>query len=246
MVSGTDLTLFAHVVGRPDDDLNLAQAALLIAEPEYPGLDIPHYTAMLDRFGKKMRGELAGTEAGVPSAQKLLTVVYEELGFAGNLTDYYDPKNSFLNEVLDRRTGIPISLAIVVLEIASRAGLPVAGVGFPGHFLLRMEAPGGLILIDPFHGRLLDADDLRELYTRVIGEPREPDPETLKPTGKIPILLRVLANLRGIYGEGKDPRRLRAVLERMVVLAPEDDELRGELVALGGDPPPPRSGHGIN
>jgi regulator of sirC expression with transglutaminase-like and TPR domain len=241
-VGRADLTLFAHVVGRPEPALDLAQAALLVAEPEYPGLDIPAYLALLDQLGAQARSALSGLAPGVRSVSRLCELLYQEIGFAGNAADYYDPKNSFLNEVLDRRLGIPITLGVVVVEVARRAGVPAQGVGFPGHFLVRVPHEDGIIIIDPFAGRLLDAADLRLLVQRVTGQERDPDAQLLAAAPKSHILLRMLANLRAIYAQRADQPRLRAVLERMVVLSPDDEALRRDLTRVGGEPPPVPSG----
>jgi len=240
-----DLALFAHVVGRPEADIDLARAALLVAEPEYPELDIPHYIAVLDQLGLRARSQLGGNGPGIEAARGLLALLYEDIGFVGNMTDYYDPRNSFLNEVLDRRTGIPITLAVILIEVAQRAGITTQGVGFPGHFLVRMPVEGGIIVMDPFHGRLLDADDLRELLERVGAAARAAEPHLLAPATKQQILFRMLGNLRGIYRDKSETERLRAVLERMLVLEPSDVELRKELEAIGGEAPPRPSGGGV-
>src|SRR5262249_36418083 len=142
MPSRADLALFAHVVRRSESELDLARAALLIAEPEYPGLDVPHYIQLLDRLGMRARRRLDGVALGPPTAERLLAFLYGEVGFSGNTNDYYDPRNCFLNEVLDRRTGIPITLALVFVEVAMRAGVLAQGVSFPGHFLVRIPVEG--------------------------------------------------------------------------------------------------------
>jgi regulator of sirC expression with transglutaminase-like and TPR domain len=236
MVSA-DLTLFTHVVGRPEAELDLAQAALLIAEPEYPGLDIPRYLDALDQLGARARQVLdrPAAVAGPPIA-RVARLLHDELGFSGNAEDYYDPRNSFLNEVLDRKTGIPITLAIVLLEVARRAGLPAHGVSFPGHFLVRAAGP---IFIDPFDGRVADRDALRRLNQRATGHAHDPDPRLLEPCKKRDLLVRMLNNLRGIYAAAGDVPRLRAMLERMQVLAPSD-EIARQLVQLQPPAAPPR------
>jgi len=245
-VSRPDLALFAHVVGRGEDDFDVARAALLIAEPEYPSLDIPHYIALLDQLGGRARRALEGVEPGVLSARRLLGYLYEELGFRGNDTDYYDPRNCFINEVLDRRTGIPISLAIVLTEVARRASVPAQGVSFPGHFLVRVPVDGGIVVIDPFQEQLLTAEELRGLYQSATGRDEDPDPRLLAPAGSRQILLRILTNLRSIYAKRVDIERLRAVIERMAVLAPGDRDLLRELERLGGELPPAPGDHGRN
>jgi regulator of sirC expression with transglutaminase-like and TPR domain len=217
-----DLSLFAHVVGRPDAHVDLAQAALMIAEGEYPGLDIPAYIAALDRFAARARRALAQAPADPPMAT-VLRVLYGDLGFRGNSDDYYDPRNSFLNDVLDRRTGIPITLGVVLIEVCRRVGIEARGVSYPGHFLVRSPTPGGAVFIDPFEGVPLDENDLLALYRRATGDDGPVDPRRLEPATRKQILLRMLNNLRGVYETRDDKRRLQDVLLRMSVLAPLDD-----------------------
>ncbi len=251
MAAPVTLTLFAHVAARPEDELDLAEAALLIDDAAYPGLDIPHYLRMLDQLGGEARRAIErpsrAPEAapGSGTIEQLLRWFYGELGFHGNTADYYDPKNSYLHEVLDRRAGIPITLAVVLLEVCWRIGLDAQGVSFPGHFLVRAPIRGGMLLIDPFEGRLLGREDLRALHTRATGATREPDPRLLVPAQKRQILVRMLNNLRSIYASRSDTARLRGVLEQIQVLAPSE-ELRRELDQLGGERPWPSSGRVVN
>ncbi len=236
-----ELTLFAHVAARPDAEIDLAQAALLIAEDEYPGLDVAAYVERLDSIGAAARQLLLdldkpGDRRSPARLERVLAFVYRELGFAGNATDYYDPRNSWLNDVLDRKVGIPITLAVVLLEILGRAGVEAAGVSLPGHLLVRSPGPTGPLFVDPFDGRILSREDLRELHGRVAGEPSDPDPRLLEPATKKQVLVRMLHNLRGIFAAGGDRSRLRAVLERLEILTPSED-LRREIVNLGGESP---------
>jgi len=220
-----DLTLFSHVASRPEAELDLALASLLIAEPEYPQLDIPHYVDVLDQLGEKARRRLDepprnSAEADEPPLRRIARLLHDDLGFSGNADDYYDPRNSFLNEVLDRRTGIPISLAVVLLEVARRAGIQAHGVGFPGHFLVRTAVPSGTLFIDPFDGHIATPARLRELHARTTGVSRDPDPRVLEPTPKKQILVRMLNNLRGIYAAAADADRLRRILALIQLLTP--------------------------
>jgi regulator of sirC expression with transglutaminase-like and TPR domain len=212
-----DLTLFRHVVSRPDAELDLAQAALLIAEPEYPDLDIPGCMELLDELSDSARR--ARPRSGEPALQRIARHLHEEAGFHGNDEDYYDPRNSYLNEVLQRRTGIPISLAVVILEVARRCGVTAQGISFPGHFIVRGEGP---VYVDPFDAELLDADKLRQLHARATGNSREPDSKLLAPASKRAILARMLNNLRAIFAERGDAVRLQHVLDRMQVLEAAD------------------------
>jgi regulator of sirC expression with transglutaminase-like and TPR domain len=220
-----EITLFSHLVTRPESDLDLVRAALLIAEPEYPGLNVAAYVEELDRLGAVAVARVAAAPARPPLAN-IIRYLYEELGFRGNTDDYYDPRNSFLNEVLDRRTGIPISLALVLTEICRRAGIEARGVSFPGHFLVRVEIDDDAMFIDPFDGRLLDRRQLAELHQRATGEEGPIDPRVLAPASKRQVLARILNNLRNIYERAGDRERLLGVLARMQVLRP-DDEIPG-------------------
>ena len=239
-----DLTLFAHVVRRPEPEIQLAEAALLLAELEYPALPVARYVAMLDDLGRAA-GRRAQARPDSPSIERVVRFLYDEVGFRGNAEDYHDPRNSFLNEVLERRVGIPISLALVVTEVCRRAGVEAQGVAFPGHFLVRSPAPKGLYVVDPFEGKLLTWDDLKALHTRTTGTPRDPDARLLEPASAKQILVRMLNNLRGIYTTAGDEERLRRVLERLHVLTPTD-EVRKELDAVGGDRVAPWGSREIN
>jgi regulator of sirC expression with transglutaminase-like and TPR domain len=238
-----ELTLFAHVAARPDAEIDLASAALLIAEDAYPGLDIASYLAALDRVGQAAQARvLELSKPGDPRAsvepklRAVLDLLYRELGFRGDDVDYYDPRNSYLNEVLDRRKGIPITLALVLIETLRRAGVEAHGVGFPGHFLVRTAGLRGPLFVDPFAGELLTRERMRALHERVGGDAGDPDPRLLEPVGARAILVRMLNNLRGIFATRADRVRLRQTLERLMILAPSP-ELTSELVTLGGDLP---------
>lgn len=159
--------------------------------------------------------------------------LYGEAGFHGNAEDYYDPRNSFLNEVLDRKKGIPISLALVFLEVARRAGVTAHGVSFPGHFLVRVEDDANAIVVDPFDGRVLGREDLMALQKRFVGNTQTLDPRLLEPCGKRAMLFRMLNNLRHVYATNGDMLRMRAALERMAVISPTK-EICAELEELGG------------
>jgi regulator of sirC expression with transglutaminase-like and TPR domain len=239
-----ELTLFAHVADRPDGEIDLPSAALLIAEDAYPGLDVASYLERLAELGERARRRLQDmSKPGDPLGQaelkvtRVLELLFGELGFHGNDDDYYDPRNSYLNEVIDRRTGIPITLALVVIDTLRRCGLEAHGVGFPGHFLVRTAGARGPIFVDPFAGRIMDPGALKALHARLTGEDRDPDPRLLEPVGARAILIRMLNNLRGVFTTRSDRDRLRQALERLMVLQPSE-ELAQEIVSLGGEPPP--------
>ncbi|HKC12629.1 MAG TPA: transglutaminase-like domain-containing protein, partial [Vicinamibacteria bacterium] len=149
MTESTSRRQFRDILSRPDAAVDLAEASLLIACEEYPGLDVPAYLARLDAMGSALRERLADEPRPERAVMALNRYLFQEEGFHGNAEEYYDPRNSYLNEVLDRRTGIPISLSTVYMEVARRAGLRVEGVGMPGHFIVRVVAGPRAILIDP-------------------------------------------------------------------------------------------------
>jgi len=227
---------FAELLARDEAEIDLARACLLIAADAYPGLDVDGYLGEIERLAARLRGRLppgGGAEERVLALNQFL---FDDLGYSGNAGNYYDPRNSFLNEVLERRTGIPLTLSVLYLEIGRRIGLELEGVSFPGHFLVRLRLRGAMLVLDPFSGgEALSEADLRERLQRVIPEgaaggvpvdalPLDP---FLEPAGKRQILARLLRNLKGIYRDADKPQRLLAVLNRMLVVAPEaHSELR--------------------
>jgi regulator of sirC expression with transglutaminase-like and TPR domain len=185
----------------PGDDL--APAALAIARVEYPSLDPKPYLAQLDRMGVEARAR--ARQPGTDPIRAFNEYLYDEQGFVGNRERYDDPRNSFINEVLDRRTGIPISLAVIYLEVAHRAGLHVDGVNFPGHFLLRVREGDGdprseVVIIDPFHGGArLSEYDCRQLLRQHVGDEAAFDTSLLAPATRHDIIVRILVNLKRLY-----------------------------------------------
>jgi regulator of sirC expression with transglutaminase-like and TPR domain len=215
------------MAARPEADVDLAEASLLIAGEEYPDLDPAVYLARLDELGSALRRQTreAREEDAIPALNRLL---FEQEGFHGNTEDYYDPRNSFLNDVLDRRTGIPILLCTVYMEVARRAGLPVEGVGLPGHFVVRLASPSASLLVDPFHaGAVITLEDCQRRLDRIYAGRLRLDSAMLAPCGRKSMLARMLRNLKGIYVKAGDyPRALRAV-EMLRILDPDSvDELR--------------------
>jgi len=232
-----DLLLFQHVVGR-GDDFDLLVASLVAVEFEYPGLDVSRYVARVDAFAEMARAAAGAGGAADEAAHDgqlvaLDRAFFGELGFRGNQDDYYDPKNSFINEVIDRRTGIPISLSVLYIELGRRLGLDLAGLSFPGHFLVRYQAGDELVFIDPFHqGARLDVEALEGRLRRVVGPGAELAEEHLEPASKHHMLTRMLTNLAAIYRRAGDVYRGIAVLERMMILDPANARVDGELKLL--------------
>jgi regulator of sirC expression with transglutaminase-like and TPR domain len=230
---------FAELMAREEPAIDLARACLLIAQDAYPALDVDGYLGEIERLAARLRGRLG--EAGDVEARvaALNQFLFADLGYTGNEDNYYDPRNSYLNEVLDRRTGIPLTLSVLYMEVGRRVGLALEGVSFPGHFLVRLQLPGALLVLDPFSGgEPQSAADLRARLRRVIPQgatgpvPLEELPleQFLEPAGKRQILARLLRNLKGIYREADQPGRLLCVLNRMLEVSPES---RGELRERG-------------
>lgn len=190
-----------HALNAPGADL--APAALAIARVEYPALDAEPYLDLIDDMGNNASRRLAGVTGTSSEAIGLLNeYLFEEEGFSGNRENYEDPRNSFLNEVLDRRRGIPITLAVIYMEVARRAGVEVTGVNFPGHFLLRAGSPLGAddLIIDPFHGgAMLSEFDCRQLLRSHVGDEAAFDGSLLAPATRHDIVMRMLVNLKRLY-----------------------------------------------
>ncbi len=219
-----------------DDALPLLGTALLIARDEYPDLDPRCCHQALDEHAEAIQARL---DPGADATTRLLAVnrfLFEELGYAGNHDDYDDPRNSYLNEVLDRRLGIPLSLALVQIEVARRLDLRLDGISFPGHFLVRMPLPGGILVVDPFNkGRPLAASELRERARPYLNDV-EPDDrqllEILSPASHRAILVRMLRNLKGLYANQSDWARLSRCCDRLLKLDPRNgNELRDRGLA---------------
>lgn len=220
-MTSTPRERLARLVSAPDLEIDLARGALLIAAEEYPRLSDAPYLRRLDLLAERVCDRLAGESAPVLVLQELCRVLFQEEGFSGNARSYYDPRNSFLNDVLDRRLGIPITLGIVTLEVGWRAGLPLVGVNFPGHFLVRYEGDVARLLVDPYdRGRMRWEDEGQELLDRVYGGMVRMRSSFLAPSTRSDILARVLGNLKGIYLNSGDDDRALAAVDRILLLRP--------------------------
>jgi regulator of sirC expression with transglutaminase-like and TPR domain len=215
----------AAIVRPSGGRIPLAEAALWIAAEEYPALDVEEYLDRIDELAERARERIDP----YPLAERIARfnhLLFRELGFAGNRENYDDPRNSFLNEVLDRKVGIPITLAMVYTEIGARIGLPVVGVGFPGHFLVRWLGEREA-LIDPFYGKVITREQCAEKLRSSYGAEVKMEDRLLAPATPREILARMLRNLKLNYlGSGDLPRALSAV-DRILVVTPDDvGELR--------------------
>ena len=230
--------LFAAQVSRPDPEIDLAQAALLVAKEEYPQLSVERYLARLDQLAEEVKDRLDEERAPLVVLSEVTRTLYEHHGFRGNGEAYYDPRNSFLNDVLDRGLGIPLSLGIVVLEVGWRLGLPLEGVNFPGHFLLRFRGDAVDLLVDPFDsGRIRFPDEAQMLLDKIYGGMVRVRDSFLRPATRKDMLARLLTNLKSVYTNVEDDERALAVVERLLLLrpsAPHEVRDRGKILARLG------------
>ncbi len=210
-----------------DDDVPLLSGALLIALDEYPDLDAAACDAQLDTIADSLREQVLAIDTAPMKMQAINRRLFEELGFAGNHAEYYDPRNSYLNDVLRRRLGNPISLAVVQMEVSRRLGVALEGVSFPGHFLVSLPVDDGMLVMDPFNGgRPLSADELRQRAQPHFGEP-VPDEALLRilvPASPRAILVRMLRNLHALYAERGDWARAVRCADRILRLSPDNAE----------------------
>ena len=210
---------FARYVARPAEEIRLDEAALLLARSEYPALDISAQLARLDALAA--RAECHPGQSPQANIAGLNQLLFEEEGFAGNEAEYDDPRNSYLNDVLDRKLGIPITLSLIYQEVARRRGVPVVGVGFPGHFLTKYLTPSGEILLDPYQrGAILSLQDCEQKLKAQFGEEAELRPEFLAAATTKQILTRMLSNLKGSYFQRKDLAKVLMMIAMALAVDP--------------------------
>ncbi len=227
---GTRLTLpdWNALAAQADETVPLLETALLIARDEYPDLDADLYDTLVQSHVAHLRPEIDAIDAWPLKMAAINRHLFDELGYTGNHDEYYDPRNSYLNEVFERRLGNPISLAMVQMEVARRLGVPLDGVSFPGHFLVRLPVDDGILVMDPFNGgRPLGVDELRERAKPHLGGDA-PDDHTLlqilDPASHRAILIRVLRNLHGVYAERDEWDRAARSADRVLKLSPDQPE----------------------
>jgi regulator of sirC expression with transglutaminase-like and TPR domain len=254
------LLRFAAFAARPDAQLDLAQGALMMADIAYADLNAAHYQRRLDALATVVREALGATANGLRRssralrertvAKRVLETMRERLadheGLSGNTEDYYDPRNTYLHETLDRGIGLPITLSVIYLEVARRLGIPLRGVGLPSHFMVKWPLPreeGGDLYLDAFHGgKILDASECRTFITELMGATGTLpyfDPRWSAPLGARAILTRMLNNLKVIYLHRGESRLALEVVERLVLLRPDMPEEirdRGLLRLALGEP----------
>jgi regulator of sirC expression with transglutaminase-like and TPR domain len=207
-----------RMLARPEQELDLARACLLIARQEYPDVQADLYLDRLQTLGEGAT-RLVRNRVADDAAHALALYLAEEEGFTGNREDYYDPRNSFLNQVLDRRTGVPITLSAVYMEVGRRAGLHMEGVGLPGHFVVRVLGTGEGSLLDPFFGgTLLTAEDCQHRLDRIYGGKVQLTDDMLRPCGPRGMLARMLRNLKSIYVQAGDHERALRTVDLLVTV----------------------------
>jgi regulator of sirC expression with transglutaminase-like and TPR domain len=208
--------------------LDVAELALWLARDEYTDLDVEAYLSELAGMAHEVRDSLRGSLEN--RVARLCRYLFHDMGFRGNQQDYYDPCNSYLNQVLDRRSGIPITLSAVVMAVGRRAGLAIDGVGLPGHFVVKATAGASEIFFDPFHGgRRLTPADCESLVRRVTGASFTATPERLQAMPLHPLIVRMLTNLKAAYLGREDFPRAARIIGRLVQLSPQDVLQRRDL-----------------
>lgn len=234
----TALQYFASLVA-DDAGFAVTEAAVAVAQDDDPGLDTQAVLAQIDALGERFSRRLPADAPPLHRLRLFNRFFFHELGFAGNVNDYYDPRNSYLSEVIKSRRGIPITLALLYIELAGQAGLTASGVSFPGHFLVKLRMPRGEVLIDPFSGQSLSREDLDERlipFRRargLVGDDEVPLGLFLQTAPPRDVIARLLRNLKEIHRAAADLPRLVAVLDRLVVLLPEAwDERRDRAITL--------------
>ncbi len=229
---------FVTEISRPEPQINLARAALLVAKEEYPQLSVEQYLARLEQLAEEVKDRLDDETAPLVLLEELSTTLFRRHGFVGNRKAYYDPRNSFLNDVLDRELGIPLTLGMVMLEVGWRLGLPLEGVNFPSHFLVRYAGSAVRLLIDPFDGGDVRFEDqAQELLDRAYGGMVQVQDSFLRVADRRDMLVRLNTNLKGVYLNVGDHTRALAAVERTLLitpLSPSANRSRGMLLVRLG------------
>jgi regulator of sirC expression with transglutaminase-like and TPR domain len=216
---------FARLVKRPEPALDLARAALLVAAESDPNIDVDGQLHTLESWANELKARLDPGWNNLQKLARLRSFLFEELGFRGDTTDYYNPSNSLLHEVMERRLGIPLTLSIIFMELGWRVGIPFEGVGFPGHFLVRLTGEPRDLLLDPFkRGMMVHEEDCRQMLREATGGKMEFDDELLASVSKRDMIARLLLNLKGAYLRLNEDERALAAVDRLLLIHPEDAE----------------------
>jgi regulator of sirC expression with transglutaminase-like and TPR domain len=223
------LEFFRSLADLEDGEIDLGRAALEIGRLERPDLDVERYLRLLDNFAVRV----ARVSTPLATLDRLNHILFDVERFRGNIADYYDPANSHLNAVLDRKLGIPITLSVVYMEVGRRVGLDIEGVGLPGHFIVRLNDAPGKLLLDPFgRGRRLTVEDCQGLLSAIYGPAARLESYMLEAVGKKQILARILNNLRAVRRHQQQWKRVLPLLDMHLALFPDDTERIDERVSL--------------
>jgi len=225
---------FVQMVQRPEPSIDLARAALLVAAEHDPNVDVDGEIHQLESWADELRSRLDPEWNNLQKLARLRAFLFEDLGFRGDREDYFSPSNSLLNQVLKRRLGIPLTLGIVMLELGWRVGIPFEGVGFPGHFLVRLAGEPRDLLLDPYkRGMSVHEEDCRQMLLETTGGKLEFDPRLIASVGKREMIMRLLNNLKGAYLRAGQHALALAAVDRLLVLDPDDaDETRDQGLLL--------------
>jgi regulator of sirC expression with transglutaminase-like and TPR domain len=208
---------FRELARTPDSAVDLTRAALTVARIEHPDLDVDGEVVRLDALAA--RSGAAASRGPQAALDRLVAFLFQQEGFRGNDKEYYDPRNSCLNDVLDRRLGIPITLSVLTMEIGRRVGMEIDGVGLPGHFIVGAHVAGRRVFLDPFHGgTVVTPEGAEEIAARAVGRPVKLEDAHWAPCSKHQIVVRMLRNLKGIYAKREDWERALGVVDRLLVL----------------------------
>lgn len=222
---------FAEVAKLPDGQIKLDEAALLIAAETEDNIDVPLYLQALDELANRFEHKFgSNVDLGI-SVNSLIDFIHVEEGFSGNVKNFYDPGNSYLNRVIDTRVGIPITLALVHIALGSRLDIPVRGINFPGHFLIRYGSDK-YVIVDPFSGRILSKPDCSNLLRQIAGEKAILQDEYFEIASNKDVLIRILDNLKQIFWRQKSWDKSKACIDRQLLLLPNRAEFNVQLGAV--------------
>ena len=225
---------FERLVKQPEASLDLARAALLVAAEADPGMDVDAQLDTLESWAEELRRRVDPEWNNLQKLARLRAFLFDHLGFRGDRRDYYDPRNSMLHEVMTRRLGIPLTLSILFMELGWRIGMPFEGVGFPGHFLVRLTGEQADLLLDPYsRGMTVHPEDCRRMLLDLSDGQLAFTERHIASIGKHDMLARLLMNLKGAYLRSHQDEHALAAVERLLLIHPEDlDELRDRGLLL--------------
>ncbi len=220
-----DKQYFMRLINQPDEQIDLFRAALCIAADSYPGLDDERYLLQMDLWVEELKQQLPHEADTRTRLHTLNRFFFDKLGFSGDTEDYYDPRNSYINEVVDRRRGIPITISLLYIELGNRLGLKVSGVSFPGHFLVKMPYGEGEVVLDPYNGGIsLSEQDLTDRLEGMFNTEIDSIAPFLEAASNKDILIRMLSNLKAVYHQRGDTEKALEAIGKILALDPQRSE----------------------